>query len=428
MEYARRIIAKFDEFNRRWVEGWVFMDVYVARQPIYDTNLNVAAHELLFRSSLDDACSCGDLDYASLALLVNSFIAIGMDRLSGGKPVHVNFTQKLLEDGVASLFPPETVVVEVLETTTPSPETLNALAHLKEQGFRIALDDYTGQPHLEPFLKLADIIKVDFTLASKSQRALIPRTTAARPGTVFLAEKVSTRDEFQLAVRHGYRLFQGNFLSRPEVAKAADIPPDALASFQLLRKVHEPAPDFDALASIISRDVSLSYRLLRVVNSAAFGLRSRVTSIKHALVLMGIAEVRRWISVLTVTGLPGDKPRALADAAIVRARMAELLAVPAGLSGRASELFLTGLLSLMDALLDRPMSQVVDLLPLTEDTRAALLGEPNPFLPVLQVVTAYEGAQWDQVETVAPALRIHQAFLAEAYANSLAWVDDLSKL
>ncbi len=404
------------------------MDVYVARQPIYDKNLNIVAHELLFRSSLEDAFSCGDLDYASMALLVNSFIAIGMDKLSSGKPVYVNFTQRLIEDGVPALFPPDTVVVEVLEMAAPSPEVLDALTRLREQGFQIALDDYVGQPQLEPFLKLADIIKVDFLSASRAQRALIPRTTATRSGAVFLAEKVETRGEFQMAIRQGYRLFQGNFLSHPEVTKAADISPDALASFQLLRKAHEPVPDFDALASIISRDVSLSYRLLRVVNSAAFGLRSRVTSIKHALVLMGITEVRRWISVLTVTGLPGEKPRALADASIVRARMAELLAAPAGLSDRASELFLTGLLSLMDSLLDRPMSEVVDLLPLTQDTRAALLGEPSPFLPVLQLVAAYESAEWDQVENVVPNLRIHQALLADAYANSLAWVDDFSKL
>jgi len=403
------------------------MDVYVARQPIYDAGLNVSAYELLFRSSLDDVFLCSDSDYASLALLVNSFIAIGIDRLSNGRPVHVNFTQRLLQDGIPSLFPPEVVVVEVLETTMPDPAVLNALARLKEQGFTIALDDYVGQPHLEPFLESVDIVKVDFSLASHAQRAMIPRS-GIKPNTTFLAEKVATRNEFQAAVRHGYKLFQGNFLSHPEIAKGCDIPPDALASLHLLRQVHDPSPDFDILASIISRDVSLSYRLLRVVNSAAFGLRHRVTSIKHALVIMGLSEIRRWIAVLTVTGLSGEKPRALAEAAIVRARMAELLATPAGLAHRASELFLTGLLSLMDALLDRPMSEVVDLLPLTEDTRAALLGEAGTFLPVLQLVTAYEDAQWEQVEAIAPTLGIHRAFPPEAYADSLTWADELGRL
>lgn len=403
------------------------MDVYVARQPIYDANLNVSAYELLFRSSLNDAFSCKDSDYASLALLVNSFIAIGIDRLSSGKPVHVNFTQQLLQDGIPSLFPPEVVVVEILETTKPDPAVLDALARLKTQGFSIALDDYVGQPHLEPFLKLVDIVKVDFSLASHSQRAMIPRSNV-KPSAAFLAEKVATRDEFQMAVRHGYRLFQGNFLSRPEIAKGSDIPPDALSSLHLLRQAYDPAPDFDELASIISRDVSLSYRLLRVVNSAALGLRHQVTSIKHALVIMGLSEVRRWIAVLTVTGLSGEKPRALAEAAIVRARMAELLAAPAGLAQRASELFLTGLLSLLDALLGRPMSEVVDLLPLTADTRAALLGEAGVFLPVLQLVTAYENGEWEKVEAMAPTLGIRHAFLPQAYTDSLVWADELAKL
>jgi len=403
------------------------MDVYVARQPIYDVGLNVSAYELLFRSSLDDVFWSSDSDYASLALLVNSFIAIGIDRLSSGRPVHVNFTQRLLQDGIPSLFPPEVVVVEVLETTMPDPAVLNALTRLKEQGFSIALDDYVGQPHLEPFLKLVDIVKVDFSLASHTQRAMIPRSDV-RPNTVFLAEKVATRDEFQAAVRYGYRLFQGNFLSHSEITKGSDIPPNALASLHLLRQAHDPSPDFDALASIISRDVSLSYRLLRVVNSAAFGLRHKVKSIKHALVIMGLSEVRRWIAVLAVTGISGEKSRALAEAAILRARMAELLAAPVGLAQRASELFLAGLLSLMDALLDRPMSEVVDLLPLTEDTRTALLGEAGPFLPVLQLVTAYEEAQWEQVEALAPTLGIRQAFLPEAYADSLAWADELGRL
>lgn len=403
------------------------MDVYVARQPIYDAGLNVSAYELLFRSSLDDVFSCSDSDYASLALLVNSFIAIGIDRLSSGRPVHVNFTQRLLQDGIPSLFPPEVVVVEVLETTMPDPAVLNALARLKEQGFTIALDDYIGQQHLEPFLELVDIVKVDFPLASNAHRATIPRSEV-KPDTVFLAEKVATRDEFQAAVRHGYRLFQGNFLSHPEITKGSDIPPDALASLHLLRRAHDLSPDFDELASIISRDVSLSYRLLRVVNSAAFGLRHQVTSIKHALVIMGLNEVRRWIAVLAVTGLSGEKSGALAEAAILRARMAELLAPSMDLAKRGSELFLTGLLSLMDVLLDRPMSEVVDLLPLTEDTRAALLGEAGAFLPALQLVTAYETAQWGQVEAMASALGIRRAFLPEAYADSLAWADELGRL
>lgn len=403
------------------------MDVYVARQPIYDAGLNVSAYELLFRSSLDDVFLCSDSDYASLALLVNSLIAIGIDRLSSGKPVHVNFTQRLLQDGIPSLFPPEVVVVEVLETTMPDPAVLNALARLKEQGFTIALDDYIGQQHLEPFLRFVDIIKVDFSLASHAQRATIPRS-GVKANTVFLAEKVATRDEFQAAVRHGYRFFQGNFLSHPEITRGFDIPPDALASLHLLRRAHDPSPDFDALASIISRDVSLSYRLLRVVNSAAFGLRHQVTSIKHALVIMGLSEVCRWVAVLAVTGLSGEKSRALAEAAILRARMAELLAPSVGLAQRAPELFLTGLLSLMDALLDRPMSEVVDLLPLTEDTHAALLGEAGAFLPVLQLVTAYENAQWEQVEAMASTLGIRKAFLPEAYADSLAWADELARI
>lgn len=404
------------------------MHVYVARQPIYDTTLNVSAYELLFRSSPCDMFSCGDSDYASLALLVNSFIAIGIDRLSGGRPVHVNFTQKLLEDGVPSLFPPELVVVEVLETTMPGPAVLAALASLRDQGFRIALDDYTGQPHLEPFLGLVDIVKVDFTLTSPAHRAMIPRSATGRWDAIFLAEKVATRDEFEMAARHGYRLFQGNFLSCPEIAVGRDIPPNVLASLQLLRQAHDPQPDFDVLASTISRDVSLAYRLLRVVNSAAFGLRHKVTSIKHALVIMGISEVRRWIAVLAITGLNEQKPGALAESAIVRARMAELLATPAGLRERALELFLAGLLSLMDALLDRPMRQIVGLLPLTEDTRAALLGEPGPFLPVLQLVMAYQDAQWEQVEALVRALAIGPSILPEAYTQSLAWADDLSRL
>ena len=403
------------------------MDVYVARQPIYDVHLEVVAYELLFRSSLDNVFSCKDLDYASLSVLASSFITIGIDRLSGGRPVHVNFTKQLLEDGIASLFPPSVVVVEVMETTMPDPEVLYALTRLRSQGFTIALDDYAGQHHLKPFLDIVDIVKVDFRLTPHAQRAAIAQSSV-RQGASFLAEKVETRAEFETALQQGYRLFQGNFLSRPEITKGLDIPPDALASLHLLRQAHDPQPDFDVLASIVSRDVSLSYRLLRVVNSAAFGLRHRVTSIKHALIIIGMSEVRRWIAVLTITGLNGEKPRALAETAVVRARMAELLAGPAGLSCRASELFLTGLLSLMDALLDRPIDQIVGLLPLTDETRAALLGEAGLFLPVLQLTIAYESAQWEQVETLAQAVGIDQAILPEAYASSLAWADDLRRL
>lgn len=403
------------------------MEIYVARQPIYDVNVKVSAYELLYRSGLENVFAHGDGDRASLELLVNSFIAIGIDRLSNRKPVHVNFTQRLLEDGVPSLFPPDLVVVEVVETTMPGPAVLSSLARLKEEGFTIALDDYTGQEHLKPLLEFTDIVKVDFLLTSCAERAAIPRSVAKK-NVVFLAEKVETKDEFDAAVRYGYRLFQGHLLSRPEIAAGSDISPSSLASLHLIRTAYDPSVDFDGLASVISRDVSLSYRLLRVVNSVAVGLRYRVTSIRHALVIMGMQEIRRWIAVLAVTGLGAEKSRALAEAAVVRARMAELLAPHVGLAKRGPELFLTGLLSLMDVLLGHSMADVVGLLPLSDDTRAALLQGQGMLFPVLQLVIAYEGAHWEQVEAVSSALGIRTSLLPEVYAESLAWADGLTSI
>jgi EAL and modified HD-GYP domain-containing signal transduction protein len=399
------------------------MDIFVARQPIFDRKRNVVAYELLFRSGTDNFFDFHDGDMAASRVIDESLLGFGLDKLTAGRRAFVNFTRRVLVKQLYTLLPSRYVVIELLETVEPDQEVIQACIDLKDQGYTLALDDFVFHPKFRPLIELADIIKVDFLLSDKAERQKLPGLLRGS-GVELLAEKVETHEDLTEALDFGYKYFQGFFFCKPEIVQKKGIPGFKLNYLRFIQEVNRPDMDFDRLELIIKQEMSLSVKLLRYLNSAWFGWRHEVDSIRHAVRLLGERQIKKWASLVAMTGMGDDKPTELVVTSLIRARFCELLAPHVGLKHRDLELFLMGMLSLIDALMDRPLEDALAGISISADVKAALLGEDSPLSPVYQIVQAYERVDWDRLFSLASSLEIDGGTIAEMYADSVEWADE----
>lgn len=398
------------------------MQLFVARQPIFNTSRKVIAYELLFRQENQQIYDGSDGDKATEEVLVTSFLAIGMDVLTGGKPAFINFTDNGLKSGIAELLPPNLLAVEILETVEPDDSVLAACRNLKQQGYRLVLDDFVFRPGYEPLIELASMIKVDFLITPTGERAKVIQQFGGRADLQFLAEKVETEQDFQEAVQVGYSYFQGYFFSKPVIIARKSIPFARLSAFQLLKAVNAPVFDLSQVESIIREEVAFSYQLFKYINSSAFGFRQEINSIRQALVLLGQRELQKWSSLIALRTMGQEKPPELLTASLLRAHFSELIAHHLKLGSMAADAFLTGLLSLMDAVLDQPMAEIITELPLQKEIKAALMGNSNVYRDILNLCIAYERAEWDGILHWAEKLRLDESELPGLILSALAAV------
>ncbi len=398
------------------------MDIFVARQPIFDKQEKVQAYELLFRSGLENFYPDIDGDIATSKVISNSFISIGLDELTQGKKAFINFTRELLVNGAANAIPKELMTIEVLENIDPDYDVVVALTDLKKQGYTIALDDFVLDKKFEPFIELADIIKIDFIQSNRFERKKLVDIYKNR-GITFLAEKIESYEEFEEAKFLGYDLFQGYFFCKPEIIQGKDVPGYKINYLELLKEVNMPDIDFNKMESIIKRDVSLSYKLLKLVNTVAYGFRSQIKSIKHALVLLGILEIKKWLYLVALTEIGGDKPDELIVNSLIRAKFCELLANDMGMGTQGSDFFLMGLFSLIDVLMGQPMEQIIEELPITIGVKDALLGVDNEFKKSFEIILSYEGGRWDRVEKATSKININELKYPKYYVESVDWAN-----
>ena len=244
-------------------------------------------------------------------------------------------------------------------------------------------------------------------------------------GITMLAEKVETREDFQQGVKLGYQLFQGYFFSKPVIVSRRDIPGIKMNGLRLIKEVNRPEVRVDDIANVIRGDVSLSYKLLRYINSAAFMLVKEVTSINHAIMLLGMNEVRRWASLLALAAIGSDEPREVLVSSLIRARLAELAAPLIGLGSRGSEAFLLGLFSLLDVIFGRPLAEVLGVIDLSADLRDALLGEDNRLGKLLRLVIAQERGDWQSLDRMTEELNLPADSLPELYRQAVLWQADI---
>jgi c-di-GMP-related signal transduction protein len=399
------------------------VEVFVARQPIFDRQRRVTGYELLYRSGEENAVGTTDLDTISSVNLERTLLTFGLEALIGGRDAWVNASRHMLLRDHWSMLPPAHTVLELLETVEPDAEVVAACKRARAAGYRLALDDFVYTPAHEPLLAIADFVKVDFRNGSREARRELTHLLRRRP-VGLLAEKVETDDDLAEAEAAGYTLFQGYFFCRPQMLKTREIAPNRVSFLRLLREVHSPELDFDTIEELIAQDVALSLKLLRFLHSAAFGLGREVSSIRQGLLTIGERQLRKWVSLVAVFGLAQGKPAELVVVALARARFAELLAPVVQLPDRATDLFLTGLLSVVDALTDQDMELALGALALPEDVRGALMLGSPPLGDVLRVVLAWERGEWDEVERWLRRIGVQESEVSRLYADAVLWAED----
>ena len=396
------------------------MESFIARQPIFDNQQKVYGYELLFRSSLDNVFRSSDPNQATSKVLTDSFSLFNMATLTGGKRGFINITRDILLKDYLLLIPKDQIVVEILETIAPDAEVIDACQRLKKAGYLLAMDDFVYADTYQPLVDLANFIKVDFLQTGEEERkALLER--CGSKGIRFLAEKVENLKTFDEAKNIGYSYFQGYFFSKPTIMAHKDIPKFKLHYLRILREIHRPEMNFSRLGEYIKQEVSLSYKLLRYINSAFFGLRNQITSIKQTLILLGEKEIKNWISLVALAGMGDDKPAELAIQAIIRAKFLQSLGPYAGLGRKTEDLFLLGLLSMIDAFLDRPMGEILREIPIDDDIKKAILGAESPFGNIYHFVQAYEKGDWDTVTRQRPQFGINEEALSRLYLAAVEW-------
>lgn len=399
--------------------------VHVARQPIFDTSLNVFAYELLFRGNFINTYNAADGDQATHAVIANSFLLIGIETLTNGKRAFINFTANSLKNSIPAMLPKQLVAVEVLEDILPEAEIISACKKLKQDGYLLALDDFAFAPEYMPLIELADIIKVDFRATPREERRQLVQRLQGYP-IKFLAEKVETHDEFQDALEMGYSYFQGYFFCKPSVVSGKNLPGYKANYLHILQEINRPELEFSQIEEIIRRDVSLSYKLLKFINSSVFGFRQRISSLRQALTLLGQQEVTKWISLIVLKGVGDDKPGELILRSLIRARFAESLAAAKMPKPQAANAFLMGMFSHIDVLLDRPISEILDEIPLDDTIKNALLEkELNSFSLLHQLIQTYEMGDWEAYSGYAQQLGIEERDVLKSYRESLLWAHEL---
>jgi c-di-GMP-related signal transduction protein len=396
--------------------------VFIARQPILDRSRRVMGYELLFRETGHDATAGACSEQASARVLTDAVMAFGLDTLTFGKPAFINVTRGLLNDlaGLDKVLPPSKVVLELLEDIEGDEEVKRACLDLKRAGYALALDDFVLNDRTAPLVPLATYIKLDTPLVADED---LPRRLAAlcpdgRP--FLLAEKVETFEQFTAAYDNGFDYFQGFFFGRPRTQRASTIPGHQIGYIRLLEALQDPELDPVRFERLVEHDPALCYRLLRTVNSAGFAQRRPVTSIRQAIVLMGVGMVRRWASLWLLAGLGETAHPELLTMASIRARSCELVAEHAAAT-LSSEGFLLGMCSLLDAILDQPMPSLVEQLPLSGPVQSALLGEDNTERRILDCAIAQERGDWSSSEELAERAGVPSYVAAQAHQSALRW-------
>jgi len=395
---------------------------FVARQPILTGDEKVFGYELLFRDGVEDYFRSPDIEAAARSTLSTSML-MGLDVLCDGRRAFINCTREVLLKDYVTLLPATQTVVEILESVPVDDLVIAACNRLKEAGYLIALDDFVYSDPRVPLTEVADILKVDLRQTTMEQAAELVKQFGPWRCRM-LAEKVETREEFLTAKKAGFVYFHGYFFRRPETLKAHEIPANQINYLRMWQAVAKPELDVHEIEQVIKSEASLCYRLLRYLNSPVFGLPSEIRSVRHALAMLGEREVRRWVRLVATLGAGQNKSSELVLSALARARFCELLSKK--MQQGDSDLFLLGLLSLMDVILEMPMSQVLESVHVDRQTESALLGGAGPLTPLYQLMLAQESGEWQTTGRLARELRVTESEVAETYWYAVRWAQQVS--
>jgi len=390
--------------------------ILLARQPVYDKQLNVTAYELLFHPPEGVDPNAWDADQETMAVLVNAFTEVGIGQVSDNKSALIHFTRRWLL--APPPLDPQHVTIQVLKSIQPDPEVVEAIKQLRERGFSIALECTVGMSEWDALIKLADVVMVDVgTLKGDTLEKLV--IYLKKFPIKLLAQKVENYTVFEHCAKLGFGIFQGGFLCRPQSVKGNSIATNKLVVMNLLAALQNPDIDIKSLEGIITNDVALSVKLLRICNSAAYSSQAKIDSIKRAIMILGLQKLKSWVSVIALSRM-SDKPTELVMLTLTRAKMMEVLAQKGGLPSEKS--FTVGLFSAIDAFFDNDIKSILDTLPFDDEIKQALLLHEGTFGKLLKFILAHERGEWANIDWDAlTQLKIDKSIFESAYIESVRW-------
>jgi c-di-GMP-related signal transduction protein len=398
------------------------MDIFIARQPIFDRNMNVYGYELLYRHNCTNSFNGMDDDLATAALIYNTFLVVGIDHLTDGTKAFINFSKELLGSEVPYLLPTENVVIEVLEREQVTQATIDACCKLRDAGYVLALDDFIVDDNNASLLSSANIIKIEYEFIQENLKLI----ENCRGKALLLAEKIETREDYQKAVDMGFDLFQGYFFSKPVILNSKDIVPLNLNLIRIIDELNSQEPSYTVIADIIESDLGISIKLLKMANSVYRGTRTKIKSIKHTLSLWGVKEIYQWISLMLLKEVQNIENAELIKQAFIRGRLMALIGAELRKDTPDSDYFFTGMFSTIDTLLNKPMDQVLKDLPLSGGVKCALLGDDNELRQSLNCILYYENADWNQFLKAYPMNLIGAEKFLDLYVEALKWTNQLN--
>lgn len=396
-------------------------DIFIGRQPIFKRNLDLFAYELLYRpNNTQNAAGVINHDHATTQVMINACLDFGLERLVGEKLAFINLPRSFIMREKPLPFPKGRVILEILEDIEIDEAFLTAIRKLRAEGYEIALDDFVYHPELRSLVNLSRIVKIDFRALSRDK---IQEHVAALQTTniELLAEKIETHEDFEFAKQLGFHYFQGYFLCRPKIVSGRSLAPNRSTILRLLSELLDPDTSVAELADLVSQDVALSFKLLRSLNSPFYALPKRVDSIHHAIVYLGIQQIKKWVSLIALTKI-ADKPSQLMVMALTRGRMCELIGEALGETNRES-LFTVGMFSLLDALMDDNLENTLVGLPLSGEIKAAILSREGAMGHILGTVLLYEQGRWDDIN-FPPTESVK---FTEAYLQAVSWTDQVCR-
>ena len=395
--------------------------VLIGRQAIFDAQLQVVGYELLYRSSQMNAATFSDGDTVTARVMLDAYLEIGLEKLVGPHLAFINLTTKFVRDQLCENLPKDQVVLEILEDIPMEDSVLEGMARLSSLGYTLALDDFTYDETLRPMVERSQIVKLD--VMALGMEGLAEQVAQLRQFKVkLLAEKVETQEQFEFCKNLEFEYYQGYFFCKPVIVEGARIPPNQIAVLTLLARLQNPEAEMGEIEEIIRKDISLSYKVLRYVNSAFFSLSKKVDSIRQAACLVGLARLKTWATLLVMAGLE-NKPLELLMVALVRGKMCEELALTLK-ETNADEFFTVGLFSVLDALLDKPMEEVLAIVDLSQPVRSALIEQSGKMGDVLECVLGYERGDWEAIQ----GQPLQMDILRQSYFEALAFKDSLTPL
>ncbi|MCK8074370.1 EAL and HDOD domain-containing protein [Vibrio sp. 1CM23M] len=371
---------------------------YVARQPILNRKKNTLGYELLFRDGERNAYPAHiESNRATYRLIVENFLSVGLNPSIPSSRCFINFPYQSLIRRLPLSLPKDKVVVEILETCQPTDELLEAVKELYQAGYMIALDDFTSTPEWERFLKYTHIVKLDIMQMGLDEACDLVKAHQGKKFS-FLAERVETEQEFQQAKEAGFKFFQGYFFSKPEIIKTKYISPEQVIAMELFQEVCKPDVDFQRVESIVAKDVALSYKLLRFVNTMSPRLEVTISSFRQALVYLGQEKLKMFVSLAVASYVSDKKPKELYGLSLQRAQFCQRMSRYQAFEGHSEQAFMIGLFSLLDALLDLSLENLVEQLPLCKSIKVALLRREGPYGTLLALEESFEHADWQQID------------------------------